>query len=199
MVLLFGANGLAGRQLLTQAVGLQIVSVLRQPSEDPFFSQRQTVIADVMNQAECEAVITQTKPRVVISFIGGKKDGVRSDATGNINIINAIKKCAPTARFIFVTSMGCGEQFDELPASVKQFLGEALAEKTVAEEALRASGLNWTILRPCGLNTEQGDTFTLSDTKQLPERYMSRKALANAVLSVLDRNDVQHQIFSVTQ
>lgn len=124
MILLFGANGLAGRALL-EAAEQPIVSVLRRPSDDPFFADRQTAVADVMSPEACEAVIQQYAPKVVISYIGGKKEGVRSDAAGNINIIRAMLKYAPTARFIFITSMGCGEQWEFVSERGKQVLGEA--------------------------------------------------------------------------
>ncbi|WP_427838875.1 NAD(P)-dependent oxidoreductase [Actinobacillus pleuropneumoniae] len=190
MILLFGANGLAGRALL-EAAEQPIVSVLRRPSDDPFFADRQTAVADVMSPEACEAVIQQYAPKVVISYIGGKKEGVRSDAAGNINIIRAMLKYAPTARFIFITSMGCGEQWEFVSERGKQVLGEALREKTQAENLLRESALNWTILRPCGLNTDEGETFRLiENATEIPKCYMSRNALAKAVLCVLERQDL---------
>lgn len=199
MILLFGANGLAGRALL-EAAEQPIVSVLRRPSDDPFFADRQTAVADVMSPEACEAVIQQYVPKVVISYIGGKKDGVRSDAAGNINIIRAMLKYAPTARFIFITSMGCGEQWEFVSERGKQVLGEALREKTQAENLLRESALNWTILRPCGLNTDEGETFRLiENATEIPKCYMSRNALAKAVLCVLERQDLNHKILSVMQ
>ena len=199
MILLFGANGLAGRALL-EAAEQPIVSVLRRPSDDPFFADRQTAVADVMSPEACEAVIQQYAPKVVISYIGGKKEGVRSDATGNINIIRAMLKYAPTARFIFITSMGCGEQWEFVSERGKQILGEALREKTQAENLLRESALNWTILRPCGLNTDEGETFRLiENATEIPKCYMSRNALAKAVLCVLERQDLNHKILSVMQ
>ncbi|VEB27094.1 nucleoside-diphosphate-sugarepimerase [Actinobacillus lignieresii] len=199
MILLFGANGLAGRALL-EAAEQPIVSVLRRPSDDPFFADRQTAVADVMSPEACEAVMQQYSPKVVISYIGGKKDGVRSDAAGNINIIRAMLKYAPTARFIFITSMGCGEQWEFVSERGKQVLGEALREKTQAENLLRESALNWTILRPCGLNTDEGETFRLiENATEIPKCYMSRNALAKAVLCVLERQDLNHKILSVMQ
>nr|WP_231957270.1 NAD(P)H-binding protein [Actinobacillus pleuropneumoniae] len=77
-------------------------------------------------------------------------------------------------------------------------MGEALREKTQAENLLRESALNWTILRPCGLNTDEGETFRLiENAAELPSSYMSRKALANAVLSVLNSENKNYKIFSV--
>ncbi|WP_418146041.1 NAD(P)-dependent oxidoreductase [Actinobacillus pleuropneumoniae] len=199
MILLFGANGLAGRALL-EAAEQPIVSVLRRPSDDPFFADRQTAVADVMSPEACEAVIQQYAPKVVISYIGGKKEGVRSDAAGNINIIRAMLKYAPTARFIFITSMGCGEQWEFVSERGKQVLGEALREKTQVENLLCESALNWTILRPCGLNTDEGETFRLiENATEIPKCYMSRNALAKAVLCVLERQDLNHKILSVMQ
>ncbi|VTR60993.1 nucleoside-diphosphate-sugarepimerase [Actinobacillus pleuropneumoniae] len=149
-----------------------------------------------MSPEACEAVIQQYAPKVVISYIGGKKEGVRSDAAGNINIIRAMLKYAPTARFIFITSMGCGEQWEFVSERGKQVLGEALREKTQAENLLRESALNWTILRPCGLNTDEGETFRLiENATEIPKCYMSRNALAKAVLCVLERQDLNHKIY----
>ncbi|WGE89244.1 SDR family oxidoreductase [Actinobacillus arthritidis] len=173
---------------------------MRQPSADPFFADRQTAVADVMSPEACEAVMRQYSPKVVISYIGGKKDGVRSDAVGNINIIRAMLKYAPAARFIFITSMGCGEQWLFLPEPVKQVLGEALQEKTQAENLLRESSLNWIILRPCGLNLDEDETFRLiENATAMPGSYMSRKALAKAVLFVLEQQNLNHKLLSVCQ
>ena len=87
-----------------------LTAVLRSPeqAEDPFFKQHgaNTATADVLDAQACAAVIRDSKPQTVVSFVGGKNEaGVRSDAAGNINIIDAVAAHAPQARLILVTSM----------------------------------------------------------------------------------------------
>lgn len=155
MQLIFGANGPSGRAYIrTLNNSADTVAVLRKPSEDSFFAEHniQTVVADALDADALDKVLAQYRPDTVISFVGGKnEEGIRSDALGNINIIAATKAANPQARFVLITSMGCGEQWDMMSEPFKQALGEAVRAKTEAEIYLKQSGLNWTILRPAAL------------------------------------------------
>ena len=144
--------------------------------------------------------VQQYRPDTVISFIGGKnKQGVRSDASGNINIIRAVAQYAPQARFILITSMGCGDQYHLMSDVFKQALGEAVAAKTEAETFLRQSGLRWTILRPCGLGNGEKPFFRLhTDMPSIPRQYMNRSGLAAAVCQILSEEGHEGRIYSVT-
>ena len=156
--------------------------------------------ADVLDEAAVDAAFERSRPDTVISFVGGKNDaGIRSDATGNIHIIRAAERHAPNARFILITSMGCGEQWDGMSERFKQALGEAVQAKTEAENVLRQSSLNWSILRPCGLGNGESKAYRLSgaDTP-VPAGYMTRNGLAAAVLAVLADAGSSGQVYSVT-
>lgn len=155
MQLIFGANGPSGRAYIrTLTDSADVVAVLRKPSEDSFFAEHniQTVVADALDADALDKALAQYRPDTVISFVGGKnEEGIRSDALGNINIIAATKAANQQARFVLITSMGCGEQWDMMSEPFKQALGEAIRAKTEAEIYLKQSGLNWTILRPAAL------------------------------------------------
>ena len=116
MQFIFGANGPSGRAFIRTLTHLaDTVAVLRKPSEDSFFSEHriQTTVADALDADALDKVFAQYRPDSVISFVGGKNgQGIRSDALGNINIIAAAQAANPQARFILITSMGCGEQWD---------------------------------------------------------------------------------------
>ena len=115
MQLIFGANGPSGRAYIrTLTDSADTVAVLRRPSEDSFFAEHniQTVVADALDADALDKALAQYRPDTVISFVGGKnEEGIRSDALGNINIIAATKAANPQARFVLITSMGCGEQW----------------------------------------------------------------------------------------
>ena len=195
MLTIFGANGKSGRELIARlsADGFSdgITVVLRSPeqAQDPFYTQAglHTATADVLDAQACAAVIRDSKPQTVVSFVGGKNEaGVRSDATGNINIIDAVAAHAPQARLILVTSMGCGEQWESTNAMFKQALGEAVQAKTEAENHLRQSSLQWVILRPCGLGDDKGGSHTLhTGLTEIPRDYMDRNGLAAAIASII--------------
>lgn len=201
MILLFGANGAAGRAFIGQHGGQNLTAVLR-AADDGFFAARNIPVttADVLDEAAVDATFERSRPDTVISFVGGKNDaGIRSDATGNIHIIRAAERHTPNARFILITSMGCGEQWDGMSERFKQALGEAVQAKTEAENVLRQSSLNWSILRPCGLGNGESKAYRLSGSDTpVPAGYMTRNGLAAAVLAVLNDAGSSSQVYSVT-
>jgi len=202
MQLIFGANGPSGRAFIrTLTHPADTVAVLRRPSEDSFFSEHriQTATADALDADALDKVFAQYRPDSVISFVGGKNEqGIRSDALGNINIIAAAQSANPQARFILITSMGCGEQWDMMSEPFKQALGEAVRAKTEAEIYLKQSGLIWTILRPCGLADGEDNAYTLTQNAQeIPQKYMTRNGLAAAVATIVGQADSKGETYSV--
>ena len=192
MQLIFGANGPSGRAFIrTLTNPADTVAVLRKLSEDSFFSEHriQTTVADALDADALDKVFAQYRPDSVISFVGGKNEqGIRSDALGNINIIAAAQAANPQARFILITSMGCGEQA----------LGEAVRAKTEAEIYLKQSSLNWTILRPCGLADGDGNSYNLTlQPEGIPQKYMTRNGLAAAVSAIIRNPDSIGKVYTI--
>ena len=200
MILLFGANGAAGRAFIEQHGGQNLTAVLRAADDGFFAACNIPVIHAVLDEAAVDAAFERSRPDIVISFVGGKNEaGIRSDATGNIHIIRAAERHTPNARFILITSMGCGEQWDGMSERFKQALGEAVQAKTEAENVLRQSSLNWSILRPCGLGNGESKAYRLSGSDtSVPAGYMTRNGLAAAVLAVLNDAGSSSQVYSVT-
>lgn len=197
MIAVFGANGLAGRALIEQLDKQQIIAVLRQPSDDPFFSDKKCTVVDVMQAESCNTFFTIYQPDIVVSFIGGKKDGKRSDAQGNINLIKGLQQHSPRSHLILITSLGCGEQWSLLSENAQRYLGEAIQAKTLAEEYLKNTNLSWSIIRPCGLNTEDNDQYHLYESiDEFPHHYMSRKGLAKAIIKIMYDPSTIKKVFS---
>lgn len=202
MNVIFGANGASGRELIALLNPETTLAALRVPAEDDFFATRNvaTDVADALDAKAVAALMAKHQPQIIVSFVGGKNEqGVRSDAVGNIHIIQAACTHAPDAHFVFVSSMGCGEQWEHTSEPVRQFLGEALLAKTEAEKVLRESALNWTIVRPCGLNNNESEQYCLTENRlETPQSYMSRKGVARAVAQILAEPAAHnHKIYSV--
>ncbi|OWY40972.1 hypothetical protein CEK28_01495 [Xenophilus sp. AP218F] len=138
--------------------------------------------------------------RAVISLLGGKDaNGRRVDAAGNINAINAAAEWRHGLPFLLLTSLGCDEQFADMPPAVQQALGEALRAKTLAERCLRASPLAWAIARPGGLSHQDGIGRYRLAASPLPGRapYLSRSDVALAALDLLADATRQKQAWTI--
>ena len=106
------------------------------------------VSADVTKPEQVEAVFQglPTANAAAVAYLGGSP---AVNSQGNINVINSAQS-AGIGRFVLVTSIGCGDSRDAIDPFTEAFVGKALRAKTWAEEHLRGSNLDWTIVRPGG-------------------------------------------------
>jgi uncharacterized protein YbjT (DUF2867 family) len=149
----------------SRGTGLEIVRKLRERDEAVTVAVRSTsntseleklgvstVIADALDSEQVNAAMTSGSYAAVISTLGTTRgeQHKRPDYVGNRNVIDAAKT-AGVKRFVFITVIGAGDSTDAAPGFSKRFLAEVIALKTQAEDHLRASGLDYTIIRPGGL------------------------------------------------
>jgi len=203
-LLIFGATRNTGLLIAKQAKqkGLSVATMVRPASNTSALQELGVtfVEGDAFEEKDCQNAFLQTQPRWAVSVLGGKNaQGRRVDAQGNINIIHAAQACQTPPRFLFMTSMGCGDQYENTSEQVKKFLGEALLAKTQAEEILQASTLPWIILRPGGLNHEEpSGKYHLSDKPDSKYNgYVSRADVAAAALQLLEEEKWLHHIVTV--
>jgi len=149
----------------TRGTGLEIVRQLRDRGESVTVVVRgtsntaelqklgvDTVVADALDAEQVNAALASGTYAAVISTLGTTRgeQHKRPDYIGNRNVIDAAK-AAGVKRFIFITVIGAGDSADAAPGFSKRFLAEVMSLKTQAEDHLRASGLDYTIIRPGGL------------------------------------------------
>lgn len=204
-LLIFGATRNTGLLIAQQAHkhGYSIAAMARSESDKAALEEMnvQIVEGDAFSQADCLNAFNLCQPKSVISTLGGKnKEGKRIDSIGNINVIQAaLSYKQPIDRFILMTSMGCGDQYEHISEQARTFLGEALRAKTEAENLLQASSLPWTIARPGGLNHEaptgQFKLNTQPDPKQ--SAYLSRSDVAAAILQIFNDKGYLRQIVTI--
>jgi uncharacterized protein YbjT (DUF2867 family) len=72
------------------------------------------------------------------------------DRLGNINVADAAVATG-VRRVVFISTVGAGDSRDAAPLISRLVLSKILPQKTAAEEHFRASGLDYTIIRPGGL------------------------------------------------
>lgn len=196
-ITVFGANGPTGRLLTAQALaaGHEVAAVTRQPDPFPLRHDRLDVVgADVLDPAAVAAVVDRD---AILSTLGvpAGKEPISTYSRGVGNIVAAMKRHR-VRRLAVVSSTGVdphhysdgGFLFNRvLLPYVTRVLGRTLYDDMRRMEALvRASDLDWTIVRPNGLYHLPSPTdYTLVEG-HADGRFTARTDLAASMLAMLD-------------
>jgi uncharacterized protein YbjT (DUF2867 family) len=158
-LLVLGATGATGKQLVTQALaaGHPVRAIVRDPSKLTTTDPRLEVIkGDVTSSAELEAALRGRE--AVISVLGPR---INSDP-----ICPAVAKAlvgamggAGVKRLVWLSAGGVGDSAAPLTRAsfifgriiMPLFLRKPYANHLQAEEIIRASTLDWTVIRPVQL------------------------------------------------
>jgi len=151
-VLIFGATGTVGRELVTQALemGHTVTAFARDPSKLEIKHPSLEIIeGDVMDSALVDRAVAG-HDAVLVALGAGIKGQVRS--TGTRNIIQAMQKSG-TRRLVCLSTLGVGDSRGNMNFLWKyvmfgMLLRAAFADHVSQEEHVIRSGLDWTIVRP---------------------------------------------------
>lgn len=93
----------------------------------------------------------------VVVTVGGAK-GVRRQRTAVTRAVITAMAGVGAQRLVVQSSLGAGDSGSQMPLPLrllmKALLASPLADHDEQESAVRASGLDWTIVRPTGLTTK---------------------------------------------
>lgn len=151
-LLIFCADSETGYRLtqLGTRAGLGVIAVIRRRADPAALKDLgpRIVVADPLDRAEVTGIFADVDPQglAVVCLLGGN---TKLNTQGNINVIDAAED-AGIRRFLIVTSIGCGDSADAVDDFVKAIIGKALRAKDWAELHLKATGMDWTIIRPGG-------------------------------------------------
>lgn len=177
-VLIAGATSASGIELVKvlKTRGYSVVAMVRKSSSTATLDALgvDKVVADSMIPDEMHTALAARKFDAVVSLIGTSARDVpersnsikalvmgppkmdpnkRPDFIGNRNLIDAAKAQGIT-RFVLVTVIGAGDSAAALPLGARRGHSTVIPLKTQAEDYLRASGLQFTIVRPGGLGKQ---------------------------------------------
>lgn len=208
-VLVVGGTRGTGLEIVRdlQQRGKAVTALVRQSSNTSELDELgvTTVVGDAMAPETLNTIIQSGNFDAVISTLGTSardlperknfiqsllegqtkmKPGTRPDFVGNQNLIDAAV-AGDVRRFLLVTVIGAGDSAEALPLAARRGHSEVIPLKTKAEDYLKASGLDYTIIRPGGLSRgEATNTGTLtSDSKAFS--YIARKDLAELVVRAI--------------
>lgn len=158
-VLIVGATGGTGRQLVEQALerGLAVTALVRNPSRMQVEHPRLTVVqGDVLDAASVDAAVRGQD--AVLSALGHRRYfyPTRILSAGTRNITRAMDLHG-VRRLVCETSLGLGDSAGRLGLMYTLFVIPAILpfyfwDKTQQERAIAESDLDWVIVRPGALN-----------------------------------------------
>jgi uncharacterized protein YbjT (DUF2867 family) len=194
-ILVLGATGGTGQQVISRALqqGHQVTALVRNPQRLTVRDDRLRVLAGSVtddSQALADAVRDQA---AVISTLGAgrsfKSGGLISQSMGRT--VRAMEDHG-VRRLIFTSAFGVGDTRRDVPLGPRIFmrllLRDIYRDKELGEAALRASGLDWTLVYPAGLvdgpatgQCRAGERLSLSGFPRI-----ARADVADFLLAQLD-------------
>jgi len=191
-ILVAGANGTTGRiiiDLLKNSATYQPIAMVRKEEQKEHFEKEnvKTILADLEEDLS-EAVKNADK---VIFAAGSKgKNLIGVDQEGAKRLTDAAKN-AGAGKFVMLSAMGTDD-----PSRNKDLKAYLEAKKN-ADDYLRASSLNFCIVRPGHLTDDEG-----TGKIQLKEKFenpgkITRADVAKTLVEVLEDGVMQNQVFEI--
>jgi uncharacterized protein YbjT (DUF2867 family) len=223
LVLVVGATGQTGRRLVSElrARGYRVLAGVRDLKKAQGLGLSldkgvQLVEADVLKPDQLKKAFSSPAGKVdavvcATGYVGFNPSGFGEvDETGSLNLIAAAKE-AKVDRFVLLTSLLTNApavgQADNPNYKFLNLFGAVLDHKLVAEKALRASGITWTIVRPGGLSNDPPKAFgnlyvsgedTLFGTDDVGSE-ISRDLVAKVLAASLSQQGAENKVFEIVQ
>jgi uncharacterized protein YbjT (DUF2867 family) len=203
IVLVAGATGGTGQEVVDQALekGYRVRALVRDEAKARmlFGDRVQYVVGDVREPRTLKKAVKGVDQ--VISALGAnvqrdpENSPERVDYAG-VKALAEAAKAAGVSQFILVSSMGVTHPDHQLNA----MLDNILSWKLKGEDAVRATGINYTIVRPGDLTNEPGGLRGVRLMQGDPigsEGAVSRSDVAAILVSAIGRQDLYGKTFEV--
>ena len=158
-VLIIGATGPTGQQLVTQAAaaGHVVAALVRDAARARFTTSVRKAEGDVLDPDSLARAVADQE--AVVCSLGSGVTGPFKQMTllsvGTVNLVTAMKQ-AGVNRLVCITGIGAGESkghglwwYNWLVQPL--LLRGVYQDKDRQEAVVRSSGLDWTLVRPSGL------------------------------------------------
>jgi uncharacterized protein YbjT (DUF2867 family) len=191
-VLVAGANGTTGRiiiNLLKASKTYQPIAMVRKQDQKDHF-EKQGVLTVLADLEEDLSHAVKNADKIIFAAGSKGKNIIGVDQEGAKSLID-VAKDAGVEKFVMLSSMGADN-----PA-VSNDLEDYLRAKQNADDHLRSSGLNYSIVRPGHLTDEDGTGKIQLKEKLKIEGSISRADVAKTLVETLGNDVKQKQIFEI--
>lgn len=155
-IVILGSTGGTGRCLVEQALssGHEVTAFARNPSNVLVHHERLSVLqGDVLDVATVEAAVRGQQ--AVLSALGvGLAGGKRVLSSGMKNVVATMQKFG-VRRLIVESSYGVGDSLQDTSWTMRlvflSLLRSTYEDKAREDEIIRASNLDWVVVRPAAL------------------------------------------------
>ncbi|WP_062013468.1 NAD(P)-dependent oxidoreductase [Aureimonas sp. AU4] len=194
-LLVLGATGGTGRRIVAQALarGHEVAALVRSPEKGAGLAGARIVVGDARDEAALARALEGQD--AVISALGTPASPFRevrflSEAT---RVLVKAMATAGVPRLVAITGIGAGDSrghggplFDRVIFPL--LLRHVYADKNRQEAIVRASGLDWVLVRPTILNNKpaQGAVRALDDLSGFHGGSISRDDVARFVLDQVE-------------
>lgn len=199
-VLIIGANGGIGRQLVDRLVadGHRVRAMVRHEEQVAPLEEAgaEPVLADLEGDDDRLAAAVSGVDAVVFSAGSGPKTGADKtlliDLHGAVRVMDACEELG-VQRYVMVSAMAT-DDISRGPEKIRHYL----AAKAAADRLLMASSLDWTVVRPGGLTDDEPIGTVAVGVPRLEERGTIPRADVAAVLATcLDDPRTSGRVFEV--
>lgn len=198
-VLVIGANGQIGKQivnLLHKSDQHSVRAMVRNLEQATQWKQSgvETVVADL--EDDVNAIAKAAKGCNAVIFTAGSGGKTGPDKTLLIDLDGAVKSMEAAEqlgikRFIMISALQA-HQRENWNEKIRPYY----VAKHYADRMLRASNLNYTIIRPGGLLNEPGNG-KIAVAENLPRNTISREDVARTAVAVLEEENTYFRSFDL--
>ena len=140
---------------------------------------------------------------VLIAIGGDGRSDSRTRSEGTANILQAMH-AAEVDRVLAVSTAGVGESMGQLGmlarVFVRMIIHKAVADHARQEEAIRSSGMRWTIGRPGGLTDgARSDGCQADPDGKISIRQVSRADVASFLLDAIEDPLTEGRTYALSQ
>jgi putative NADH-flavin reductase len=194
-IIVFGATGGSGRAAIDQAIaaGHEVTAFVRRPEALTGIDKRVKIVAgDATDTAAVTAAIAGHD--VVISGLGTRPWRHRDICSEGTRAIIAGMQASGVRRVIVMSSLGVGDSWQHTGLALKIggaiLLRKAFRDKAAMEDLLRATDLDWIVVRPGLLtNGKARGRWRAADDGSLRSGSISRADTAAFMLAQLTSNE----------
>jgi uncharacterized protein YbjT (DUF2867 family) len=124
-------------------------------------------------------------------------------SAGTANVVRAMAETG-VRRLVVQSTYGIGDTYRKLPLALRAFFSLAIrpqvTDHEVQEATVRASDLDWTIIRPVVLHDEdRPDPASVRTDDTVPSMKVSRRQVARVAVDALSRDEWVGRVLSVSE